>query len=367
MHFIIGITPVAEASVDTLMTSINRVIINPIIYFLFALALAYFLYGIAEYLLNPGNEEIRKKSKTQMFTGVLGLFIMVAVFGIMNLILNTVGEKRIKLQDTGNYAVTNNQNKYTFNTAGDNTNPTEVDITSGDIDLRGGGNIDLTNVKSAPVDFNKSPFRVKYLPSDLCWREEVHVSAPIEYQAVDAVKKKAKDDLANVVSGDKTPINYGILTAYDGTNKVYHAWMDARYPIKGGTKNDCVLQVDTENTPPLPLDNYVQTHPFSVPTDMSTGPSILTTTYSSDSLFTRVVASGVNPLLELAREIAIKNAFLLLGIKIKDVNTLTTVYPDAKILEEKYIVNPNTGNYEYWVAVEASKPSDTAASTPTGN
>ncbi len=360
-----GFIPVAEASVDTLMKSINRVIINPIIYFLFALALAYFLYGIAEYLLNPANEEIRKKSKSQMFTGILGLFIMVAVFGIMNLILNTVGEKRIKLQNTGNYTVTNNQDEYTFDTAGDNTNPTDTNITSGAMDLRGGGNIDFTNVKSAPIDFNTSPFRVKYIPNPLCWRSEVHSSAPLEYQAIDAVKKKAKDELSFLRIGFKTPLNYGLLTAYDGENKVYHAWMDARYDVNGGDDRDCVLQVDTKNTPELPLDNYVKTHPFSVPTDTSTGPSIFTTTYSSDLLFHRVVASGVNPLLELAREIAIKNAFLLLGIKIKDVNTMTIVYPDAKILEEKYIVNPNTGNYEYWVAVEASKEANSSsASTP---
>lgn len=97
----IGFAPVAEASIGTLVSNIDRVIINPIIFLLFAIALAIFLYGIARYLLNPDSEEIRKSSKSSMIWGVVGLFIMVAVFGIMRIILNTVQEKRIKINDTG--------------------------------------------------------------------------------------------------------------------------------------------------------------------------------------------------------------------------------------------------------------------------
>ena len=96
--------PVAEASVTTLMLSINRVIINPLIYFIFALAIFYFLYGLAKYLLNPDNEEIRKSNKQHMMWGIFGMFIMIAVFGILNLILTTVGEDKIKINN-GDYTV----------------------------------------------------------------------------------------------------------------------------------------------------------------------------------------------------------------------------------------------------------------------
>jgi len=85
------IIPIAEASVTTLMMSINRVILNPLIVLLFALAVVYFIYGIARYLLSPDNEEIRKSSKQHMLWGVIGMFIMVSVFGILSLIINTFG------------------------------------------------------------------------------------------------------------------------------------------------------------------------------------------------------------------------------------------------------------------------------------
>ncbi len=99
------VIPVAEANVVTLMKSINRVIINPIIFFMFALAMVYFLYGLVQYLINPDSEEIRKKSKSVMIWGIFGLFIMVAVFAIMNVILNTLGESKIKINNNGDYTV----------------------------------------------------------------------------------------------------------------------------------------------------------------------------------------------------------------------------------------------------------------------
>jgi uncharacterized membrane protein YidH (DUF202 family) len=102
---VIEIFPVAEASVLTLMKSVDRVIINPIIFFLFAVAMVYFLYGLVQYLMSPDNEEINQTSKQHMLWGIVGLFIMVAVFGIMNLILNTVGEHKIQIQNNGDYTV----------------------------------------------------------------------------------------------------------------------------------------------------------------------------------------------------------------------------------------------------------------------
>lgn len=97
--------PTAEASIVTLMESVNRVIINPLIILLFALAVVYFVYGLVQYLLNPDSEEIRKSSKSHILWGIIGMFIMVSVFGIMSLILNTLGESRIQLNGTGDYTV----------------------------------------------------------------------------------------------------------------------------------------------------------------------------------------------------------------------------------------------------------------------
>ncbi len=102
------IIPKAEASVVTLMKSINRVVINPLIIFLFALAVVYFIYGLVRYLMSPDNEEIRKSSKTSMLWGIVGMFIMVSVFGILSLIMNTFGIEN-RGQGNGEIIIENNQ------------------------------------------------------------------------------------------------------------------------------------------------------------------------------------------------------------------------------------------------------------------
>lgn len=100
------IIPTAEASIVTLMASVNKVIINPLIYFIFALAVIYFLYGLVKYLLNPDNEELRTSSKSHMLWGIFGIFIMVAVFGIMNLLLTTIGVDKNQINiDSSGYKV----------------------------------------------------------------------------------------------------------------------------------------------------------------------------------------------------------------------------------------------------------------------
>lgn len=89
------------AGIGSLVNAINKVVLNPFIILLFACALAVFIWGVARYLLNPENEEIRKQSKSHMMWGIVGMFIMVSVFGIMRIILNTLGEKKIKIQNSG--------------------------------------------------------------------------------------------------------------------------------------------------------------------------------------------------------------------------------------------------------------------------
>jgi uncharacterized membrane protein YidH (DUF202 family) len=81
----------ASEGVDSLLNAVNKVVINPIIIFIFSLGVVLFLFGIVKYLLNPSDENIVKESKNHMLWGLLGMLIMVSVFGIMNLIIKSIG------------------------------------------------------------------------------------------------------------------------------------------------------------------------------------------------------------------------------------------------------------------------------------
>lgn len=82
-------TNVAYASVDTFIGKVNTQIINPLIVFLFALALAYFLYGVFQFIASGANDEKKTTGKNHMMWGVIGLTIMVSVWAILGLILRT--------------------------------------------------------------------------------------------------------------------------------------------------------------------------------------------------------------------------------------------------------------------------------------
>jgi uncharacterized membrane protein YidH (DUF202 family) len=69
---------------------VNKLIINPLILLLFALALMFFLYGVFEFISNQDNEEKKTTGKSHMIWGIIGLTIMMGVFTIMNLVLSTL-------------------------------------------------------------------------------------------------------------------------------------------------------------------------------------------------------------------------------------------------------------------------------------
>lgn len=83
---------------DTFLVNLSVEVINPIIKVLFALAIVYFLYGVAKFLMNQEDEESRTSGKKHMLWGIVGIFIMMAVWGIMNLVIATLNISDINPQ-----------------------------------------------------------------------------------------------------------------------------------------------------------------------------------------------------------------------------------------------------------------------------
>ena len=84
-------TKIAYADLNSFIGNVNREIINPLIMLLFALAVAYFLYGALEFIINGQNEEKKTSGKSHMLWGVIGITIMMGVWFILSVILNTFG------------------------------------------------------------------------------------------------------------------------------------------------------------------------------------------------------------------------------------------------------------------------------------
>ncbi len=70
---------------------INRLIINPLILLMFSVAVLVFFFGIFQMIANNESDESREKGKQNMIYGILGIFIMVSVYGIIRFLLATFG------------------------------------------------------------------------------------------------------------------------------------------------------------------------------------------------------------------------------------------------------------------------------------
>lgn len=76
------------------ITVIKTEILDPLIALLFAAAVVYFVYGAAMFVRAQKAEKGQEEGRSHLMWGIIGIFIMVAVYGIINLIANTVGYQK---------------------------------------------------------------------------------------------------------------------------------------------------------------------------------------------------------------------------------------------------------------------------------
>lgn len=55
-----------------------------------ALALVWFMIGMVQFIAGMDSEEKRIAGQKHMLYGIIGLFIMITAFGIMQIICNTI-------------------------------------------------------------------------------------------------------------------------------------------------------------------------------------------------------------------------------------------------------------------------------------
>jgi uncharacterized membrane protein len=80
-----------QSSFDVLLSKITTNIISPIIYFLMALAVVYFFWGVLVFIGNADKSDKRIEGYNHMIWGIIGIFIMISVRGLIHIILTTLG------------------------------------------------------------------------------------------------------------------------------------------------------------------------------------------------------------------------------------------------------------------------------------
>ena len=71
-------------------TAVTNIINGVLVPLVFAVAFIVFIWGIFQYfILAGGNEEKRKQGQDLMLYGLIGFFVMVSVWGLVNILVGT--------------------------------------------------------------------------------------------------------------------------------------------------------------------------------------------------------------------------------------------------------------------------------------
>ena len=79
----------AQTTLGTILDDI-KALVNQAVFVLVAIAILVFVYGIVNYVIAK-DEEQKKNARDLIIYGVIGLFAIVAVWGLVNVLANTFG------------------------------------------------------------------------------------------------------------------------------------------------------------------------------------------------------------------------------------------------------------------------------------
>ncbi len=82
----------AEGTINSIVPKIVDAIVMPVITVVFMVAILYFVWGVTMFMINSSDPDKREQGRKHILWGIIGLVIMVSVFGIIRLVANTVGQ-----------------------------------------------------------------------------------------------------------------------------------------------------------------------------------------------------------------------------------------------------------------------------------
>lgn len=86
---VLSCSQVAGGNLEFILCQVSR-FINAIIPILIALAVLYFIWGVIQYVVN-GDEEAKTAGRDKMIYGIIGLLVIVSIWGLVSILQNTFG------------------------------------------------------------------------------------------------------------------------------------------------------------------------------------------------------------------------------------------------------------------------------------
>ena len=83
-------TDTVFANIESIIDAIGR-IVKSLIPITFGLALVYFFYGVAKYILSATNQKAADEGKAIMIYGVIAIAVMASLYGLVGFLQGTFG------------------------------------------------------------------------------------------------------------------------------------------------------------------------------------------------------------------------------------------------------------------------------------
>ena len=106
LALIVPFHALAATSIADLIRSVTN-IVSLLIPLVIGLAILFFFWGIARFILSADNEEKRKQTKHLLIWGVVAMFVLVSIWGIISVLQETLNLpedsqiKSVNLRDIG--------------------------------------------------------------------------------------------------------------------------------------------------------------------------------------------------------------------------------------------------------------------------
>ena len=80
-----------EDAARDIVGRVEDAILFPLLSFMFALALLYFLWGAYQFVLNADSDSARDTGKSHMMYGIIGMVIMLSAYAILTIAAGSFG------------------------------------------------------------------------------------------------------------------------------------------------------------------------------------------------------------------------------------------------------------------------------------
>ena len=76
-------------NLKSLITKLTSCFLTPIAYLLVSTSIVLFVFGVFKFMSAGESEKIKYEGKEYIFWGIVGIFVMVSMWGLVNILQNT--------------------------------------------------------------------------------------------------------------------------------------------------------------------------------------------------------------------------------------------------------------------------------------